>query len=280
MIKLLEENILGKAEFHIAETVLESSANTQKHTHDFYEIFIIKEGEINHSINGKSVFMKKGDLYFVKPSDEHSFQKVNCRKALFVNFAFSAELFKVAEKIARQYFEMKGKFSRVEAHVPSEMEASLLSKLVFLSREKSLLFSVSQKGMLLSIVLECLLILDGQTDRRMNAPEWLDHACLEMKKNMNYLEGISKFVELSGKSQEHLTRTMKKYYQITPTKYVNHIKIEHAAILLNTTDKKVLDIMFECGFNNVAHFIRLFKKSYGITPRSYRALNYSVINPV
>ena len=73
---------------------------------------------------------------------------------------------------------------------------------------------------------------------------------------------------------------MKKYYQITPTEYLNRIKLERAAELLETTSDSVLDIMFECGFNNVSYFNQLFKKAYGTTPGGYRRLNYSVINPI
>lgn len=280
MTRLEGEKILNENGFHIGETVLSSNVATQEHTHDFYEIFIIEEGEVNHFINKEQKLMKKGDMYFVRPEDEHCFRKGNCRKAQFVNFAFSEKVFQSVRLMGGQYLDMEGGKGRVEAHVPGRMEIAVLSKLSFLARERSGLFSLSRKGMALSILLDCMIILEGQTEGRASAPEWLDFACREMKKEVNYMEGIQRFVELSGKSQEHLTRSMKKYYDITPTEYLNRIKLEQAAILLETTDDPILDIMFDCGFNNVSYFNRLFKENYGITPGKYRMLNYSVINPV
>lgn len=279
MAELKGKDILNENGFHIGETVLRNNAGTQKHTHDFYEIFIIEGGEVYHFVNGTQKVMKKGDLYFVRPEDEHSFRKGECRKAQFVNLAFSKELFQTAEIISDRYFDLK-QLRRVEAHIPAGAEMAVLSKLSFLARERSGLFTFSKKGMVLSILLDCLILFDSQADGWANAPEWLDQACMEMKKQANYAEGIKRFVEISGKSQEHLTRCMKKYYQITPTEYLNRIKLEHAAELLETTSDSVLDIMFDCGFNNVSYFNQLFKKVYGTTPGGYRRLNYSVINPV
>lgn len=278
-VKLEEKDVFQEDQFHIGQTVLNSNVITPAHTHDFYEIFIIEDGEVNHFVNGEQKVMRKGDLHFVRPEDEHYFQKGRCRKAQFVNLAFSKSLFRLVENILKQYFESEEKLERVEAHIPARMEIAILSKLAFVARERSNLFQVSQKDMVIGILLDCMIILDSQADNEENPPEWLEIACLEIKKHKYYVEGLEKFVELSGKSQEHLTRCMKKYYQITPTEYLNRIKLEHAAMLLETTEDHILDIMMDCGFNNVSHFNQLFKKNFGLTPSKYRALNYSVINP-
>ena len=279
-MKLEAKNIFDASGYHIGETVLSDNKCTYMHTHDFYEIFLIEEGEVYHFINGYGSRMRKGDLYFVRMEDEHCFQKGDCRKAHFVNLAFSEEIFRKVKSISDLHFDIPKETDRAEVHLPNRMETALQSKLAFLARDRSTLLSAVQKDLAVSIVLDCMLILNGRTEKEACVPGWLENACIRMEQNQNYLEGLGKFVELSGRSQEHLTRCMKKYYQVTPTEYLNRIRLEQTTFLLETTDDSILDIMFRCGFNNVSHFNQLFKKKYGMTPSRYRALNHSLINPV
>lgn len=278
-VRLEAENIFHGAGFHIGETVLKDGMMTYLHTHDFYELFLIEEGEIYHFINGRQDVMRKGDIYFVRPEDEHCFQRGNCKKAQFVNMAFSGNIFQKAETVMNLYFDTKQNDSSVEIHLPPRMELAIQAKMTFLAREKTSLSLMVRQDLVVSILLDCLLLLYSQQAFEESVPEWLEQACLRMRQNQNYLDGLEKFIEIAGKSQEHLTRCMKKYYHVTPTEYINKIRLEQTTILLETTDDSILDIMLECGFNNVSHFNQLFKKNYGLTPSRYRALNHSVINP-
>ncbi|MBQ3064584.1 MAG: helix-turn-helix transcriptional regulator [Clostridia bacterium] len=57
----------------------------------------------------------------------------------------------------------------------------------------------------------------------------------------------------------------------TPAKYITVRRIERAVGLLKTTDKSVLEIATECGFNNTANFNKLFKNHTGTVPKAIRA---------
>ncbi|NLA85331.1 MAG: helix-turn-helix transcriptional regulator, partial [Clostridiales bacterium] len=56
--------------------------------------------------------------------------------------------------------------------------------------------------------------------------------------------------------------------------YLSGVRISKALVLLRETDKKVIDICYECGFNNVNHFNRVFKQRVGISPLTYREMMY------
>ena len=47
-------------------------------------------------------------------------------------------------------------------------------------------------------------------------------------------------------------------------------KLDKAKGLLLKTDKSIADVAFESGFENTAHFSRLFKQKTGITPMAFR----------
>ena len=52
--------------------------------------------------------------------------------------------------------------------------------------------------------------------------------------------------------------------------YIIARRIERAKHLLLSTDRKVLDIAFECGFQNSVHFNKCFRRQTGMTPGEYR----------
>lgn len=52
--------------------------------------------------------------------------------------------------------------------------------------------------------------------------------------------------------------------------YIIARRIELAKQLLISTNRKILDIAFECGFQNSANFNKSFRKQTGITPSEYR----------
>lgn len=62
----------------------------------------------------------------------------------------------------------------------------------------------------------------------------------------------------------------KAHYRVTFVEYLNIIRIGHACRYLNELDKNVVEIAYQCGFNNLANFNRQFKKIKKMTPSEYR----------
>lgn len=54
---------------------------------------------------------------------------------------------------------------------------------------------------------------------------------------------------------------------------VNELRLEYAARLLETTERSVTAIGFECGFDDLSHFHRRFKARYRTTPHAFRLRN-------
>lgn len=62
----------------------------------------------------------------------------------------------------------------------------------------------------------------------------------------------------------------KEQVGITPLDYINNERIKLAKQLLANSQNTVSSVSTQCGFSDVNYFIRLFKKTEGITPRAYR----------
>jgi len=81
------------------------------------------------------------------------------------------------------------------------------------------------------------------------------------------LEEISQLVNMSPVS---FNRFIKKRTGKTFINYVNDTRISYASRLLIESEKSIGEISYQCGFNNIANFNRIFKKSKECTPSEFR----------
>ena len=57
---------------------------------------------------------------------------------------------------------------------------------------------------------------------------------------------------------------------MTCVEYINQYRMEIAAGRLAAGRESVTDIALDTGFNNLSYFNRVFRRSFGMTPRAYR----------
>jgi transcriptional regulator GlxA family with amidase domain len=57
---------------------------------------------------------------------------------------------------------------------------------------------------------------------------------------------------------------------VPPAKYLKTLRMQQAATLLTTTFLSVKEIVSRVGFSDESHFVRDFKRLYGVTPSEYR----------
>lgn len=90
--------------------------------------------------------------------------------------------------------------------------------------------------------------------------------------HQNYQRSISldDIAAHAGLSKSTILNLFRKYLHTTPINYLINYRLNEAAILLSKTEKKIITISNETGFNNVDYFCRLFKKHYHVTPTEYR----------
>ena len=103
-------------------------------------------------------------------------------------------------------------------------------------------------------------------------PLWLSRLLSDMEQPSNFIGGMDRMVALSRKSREHLARSMKKYCGATITEYINELRINYASNLLINTNTPILDICFDCGFQGVGYFYKVFKDKYSISPGEFRKI--------
>ncbi|MCK8520484.1 AraC family transcriptional regulator [Aquimarina sp. D1M17] len=72
---------------------------------------------------------------------------------------------------------------------------------------------------------------------------------------------------LSNQSVSSFKRKFKEVFQDSPAHWLREQRLKRAKVLINATDKSIADISYEVGFESPSHFIHIFKKKYGVTPK-------------
>ena len=84
------------------------------------------------------------------------------------------------------------------------------------------------------------------------------------------IDGICKKM---GMSRSYLQHLYKQYFGFSIVEDIKLCRMENAKYLLSGTDMTVATIAEECGYNGDVHFMRIFKKTVGVSPTEYRKAN-------
>ena len=81
---------------------------------------------------------------------------------------------------------------------------------------------------------------------------------------------IDELARMTHRSLTSFKKEFRRIYNMPPHKWFIRQRLIHARLLLISTSKSISEIGVSCSFPNTSHFIKLFKKAYGLTPASYR----------
>ena len=95
-----------------------------------------------------------------------------------------------------------------------------------------------------------------------------------IESNMYSSYSIEELAQMTNMSVSTFKREFKKHYNDSPANYIRVKKLERAADYLITSNTRITDIAFDCGFNDLSNFTKSFHGIYGCSPSNYR-LNYS-----
>lgn len=241
------------------------------HSHNYYEIFLFMNGGAVHLINGKKQSLVPGSLLFIRDFDIHDYISENEEYFEFLNLAFE-------KKTLELLFDYLGE----GYHSEKLLKASLSPAVILSKRDKNKLFysmmevnsindeketKTKMRTLLLKIFTDFFSLYN---EKKSDIPLWLELTYEKMKKPENFIAGVDKMLEISGKSREHLSRSLKKYYSVSPVEYISELRLNYAVNLMTSSNLNITDICYESGFSNLSWFYQVFENKYQTTPAAYK----------
>jgi AraC-like DNA-binding protein len=101
----------------------------------------------------------------------------------------------------------------------------------------------------------------------------INKVCLFIQNNFQNKIYLKEVAELIYLTESNFCKFFKKATGKTYSDYLNEIRINEACRLLVQTDKTISQISFDCGFETLSYFNRVFLYKKEITPSIYRKSN-------
>lgn len=252
------------------------------HYHPEYELMYIREGEGNFFIDNAVYPFKKGDLYFIGANIPHIFAcDMEYNKAQ--GYTYIRQVVQFTEKILPQDFTEQREFSNIvklldRGRFGLDFTASRSAKQVV-----ELLDMIPESNSIRKIwdVYKMLDILGQEQDYEQllaydcnelgnHKDDVVNKVYLYLKANMHNEIRLNDIAEFVNYCPNTLCNYFKKSTGKTIFNYLNEIRIQHSWKLLAHTDKNIVEIAYESGYNSISHFNEQFVKYSGVTPTDYR----------
>lgn len=244
-----------------------------EHTHDYAEMFIMLTGRTRHTAGGTRTDLSAGDVVFIRPSDVHKYSKIRDEEFTFCNLTFTKETLESVFSYLGEGFPSHSLLSeaappkRTLSHHGYERFKRRLTSLSAIPSEDS----AGRKTALRILLMELFTTLFSDFTPAVELlPPWLESLCLRMRTEGHFVEGSEKMAALSGRSREHLSRSMKKYMGQTVSEFISELRLNYIANMLLSSNKQITEIVFDSGFGSLSLATTLFKKKHGVSMREYR----------
>lgn len=271
---LARDTFHPQSEAHYASYVSFRDIATTLHCHDFYEFFLIASGKIIHRINGEALLLKAGAFVFIRPDDEHAYRGTGDGDCQLVNLAYRASTLDALFDYLGEGFKPQRLLQRPmppTVQLSTQDTQRVTARLDMFNRTAAgdEAYKRTALRMLLFDLFTWLFPADKPAYRQ-SGIKWLDNLVAAMHKPEHFVAGIPRMQALADCSPEHLARTFKANFEITPTEFVNELRLRYAANLLVNSDRPIIDVAQEAGFGNLSYFYRLFKQQFNTTPKTFR----------
>jgi len=273
--KLLDEGKLIRVRPHVR------FVHFPKHVHNFIEVIYMCTGTTHHVVNGEDVILQPGELLFLNQSATQETYPAG-EDDISVNFFILPEFFEygltMIEREENQLRDFIVECLRSGNKNPGYLHFKVADILPVQNLVENLIWTLWHKlpnrrsidqatmGLLFLQLMNCMdrLVTDtkGESGLIISVLSYIEN---------NYRDG--ELMELAGLLHydfHWLSKEIKKRTGKTYTELAQNKRLSQAAYLLKNTNKLVIDIALEVGYDNISYFHRIFQKRYGMTPRQYR----------
>lgn len=257
------------------------------HDHDFYEIAMVRSGTAEHRSNGVTTEVSEGDVFIIPRGTSHSWEST--RDLDLLNIYYCPERFLSIIGASKASTLLHCLFFSADLFKNPAMSAVTNFKCAEFA-----LFSIRRELEEIQYLTDCdqdiadtfysgcfLKILSGlardYTRHHSLSNKHMHPAVYRLLDILNQyaiageVPNISAHADQLGVSLQHLTRIFSEGVGMPPFKYFNKRRLEHAKDLLIKDAHTHTEIAHRLGFCDSAHFTRVFKENFLVTPSEFKS---------
>ncbi len=245
------------------------------HSHDYYELVIFDEGEINYVCESRVYSPKRGDVIIIPPGKFHMSklkgERTHYKRHVF--YLYPNAFDSVGDCLTAVLFQAEdGVLFSLSTIEKGEELLSLAEKLASALQNRG---DPLAHALAFGYIIEIFCLLNRKDIRYRGDTESLPENILSLQQYLDthYAE-INSVTEVADHffySREYVSRLFKKYYDTTILDYIHKLRISKSRALI-AEGTPIIDVCFAVGFSSLSTFIRAFRKVTNMTPSEYRRM--------
>lgn len=248
------------------------------HWHTEFEFVYVETGTVYFGISDKQFALSEGQGVFINSKILHRY--FSQRNAIVPNFVLMPFFIAAQDSLIYQKYVLPIMASPMEYRIfsqdiPWQAQALSLMREMMAAQEKA-----SDVELVNSYLIQKIWhILYQNTDvEHMGKKEnYSASSQARLQLMMQYIHqkfayniSLSDIADQAKVSKSTALNLFQRYLGISPVTYLINYRLQEAAKLLASTEKKVTVISKDTGFDSVDYFCKAFKKYYKLTPTEYR----------
>ncbi|MFA7189119.1 MAG: AraC family transcriptional regulator [Sphaerochaetaceae bacterium] len=262
--------------FNVFDALKAPKQSFSLHRHDALEIDIVLGGHGINYVQGMAFPMSEGDFFLFNPLVSH--MAISDGSLQMKVLVFDKEL--ILGSDPEKYALIKPFFG--SARMPRHsFDPDRMADVRLASERIQMAWNGHRSGdyWLVLALLEVVLALV-----RENSLSWTEEGSLAELEKYSRIRGSIKLMEecyaepltleeiasCSNMSSGYFCSFFRKVMNVRAFEYLGMVRIKAACIMLKTSDRPVVDICMDCGFENLSSFNHSFRKMMDCTPSTYR----------
>lgn len=248
------------------------------HWHTEFEFVYVETGTVYFGISDKQFALSEGQGVFINSKILHRYFSQG--KAIVPNFVLMPYFIAAQDSLIYQKYVLPIMASPMDyqifsSDIPWQAQALSLMREITAAQEKA-----SDVELVSSYLIQKIWhILYQNTDvEHMGKKEnYSASSQARLQLMMQYIHqkfayniSLSDIADQAKVSKSTALNLFQRYLGISPVTYLVNYRLQEAAKLLASTEKKVTVISKDTGFDSVDYFCKAFKKYYKLTPTEYR----------
>ena len=242
------------------------------HSHDYCELLFWLGGDVQYLCGDRSILPSDGCVVLLPPNQSHTARLLRaCRYERFVLY-FKPSAFDFFGKSTEL---LKGLFSENEPRsfcLSPQIREEIRAKLW---RIEELLSKEGEDAQLLAYAELTLLLhtLKKEKDTSSSDGEVLPAQVRELRnfldENYTTLSSVEEIAARFYYSREYVTRIFGQYFNLSPWKYVEQLRIKEACRRIDAGEK-ITSVCYAVGYHSMSAFSAAFRRIMGASPTEYR----------
>lgn len=248
------------------------------HFHNCLEIGVCHTHEGRLDFGDHSVTYKAGDFTLIARNYPHTTYSTHGGKSLWSYIFVDLDEFFKSRVITNSSGSLLPSLSYYIGNKDTSPKLySYIMAVIEEMTEKQPDYTTCVTGLMTAILVEITRLCEHESPAQKPIP---NSSMLSIHPALNYIHDnymqqfpVELLAEMCHLSVTHFRRTFNTIMGISPLEFINNTRIEHACLLLSSTDSSILEISEQVGFHSVSSFNRAFVKLMEVPPREWRKNN-------